>query len=303
MSRLLYNNILETIGNTPLVRLNRIPKGVVAADVYAKIETINPGNWIKDRMAVKMIEDAEKAGQAETGRHDHRGHLRQHRHGAGHRGGGEGLQVHLHHHRQAVQGKSRCAAGVWRRGDRLPHRRRSRRPALLLFGVVAPRARNAEFLEGEPVRQPVQRAGALRTDRPGDLGADRRQGRSPRGRRRHRRHDLRRREIPEGAEAHRQGLGHRYLRLGVQEIQGDRRLRQERDLPVHHRRHRRGLPAAERRLQPDRSLREGDRPRRGDHDRPHRARGRHLRRQLGRLGDGRPAAARRSTSRRARPWW
>ena len=44
MPKKLYNNILETIGNTPMVRLNRIPKGLVAADVYAKIETVNPGN-------------------------------------------------------------------------------------------------------------------------------------------------------------------------------------------------------------------------------------------------------------------
>ncbi len=50
-----------------MVRLNRIPKGIVAADVYAKIETVNPGNSIKDRMAVKMIEDAEKAGKLKPG--------------------------------------------------------------------------------------------------------------------------------------------------------------------------------------------------------------------------------------------
>src|SRR6476659_3034027 len=67
MSRPIYNNILETIGDTPLVRLNRIPKGVVAADVYAKIETTNPGNSIKDRMAVRMIEDAERAGKLRPG--------------------------------------------------------------------------------------------------------------------------------------------------------------------------------------------------------------------------------------------
>jgi cystathionine beta-synthase len=61
------NDILGTIGGTPLVRLNRIPAGVVAATVYAKIETFNPGNSIKDRMAVKMIEDAEKAGLLKPG--------------------------------------------------------------------------------------------------------------------------------------------------------------------------------------------------------------------------------------------
>jgi len=59
-------NILETIGNTPLVRLNKIVKDVDAL-VLAKIETFNPGNSVKDRMAVKMIEDAEKNGQLKPG--------------------------------------------------------------------------------------------------------------------------------------------------------------------------------------------------------------------------------------------
>ncbi|MGQ0733212.1 MAG: pyridoxal-phosphate dependent enzyme [Acidobacteriota bacterium] len=61
------SNILETIGDTPLVRINRITRGVVAADVLAKIETFNPGNSIKDRMAVKMIEDAERSGKLRPG--------------------------------------------------------------------------------------------------------------------------------------------------------------------------------------------------------------------------------------------
>jgi cystathionine beta-synthase len=61
-----YNNILETIGNTPLVRLNTITKEIPAT-VLAKIETTNPGNSIKDRMAVKMIEDAEKSGKLKPG--------------------------------------------------------------------------------------------------------------------------------------------------------------------------------------------------------------------------------------------
>jgi cystathionine beta-synthase len=62
-----HDNILGTIGHTPLVRLNRIPKGIVAADVLAKIETFNPGNSIKDRMALKMIEDAERSGKLVPG--------------------------------------------------------------------------------------------------------------------------------------------------------------------------------------------------------------------------------------------
>jgi cystathionine beta-synthase len=61
-----YNNILETIGNTPMVRLNKITKDIPAT-VLAKIETTNPGNSIKDRMALKMIEDAERDGRLKPG--------------------------------------------------------------------------------------------------------------------------------------------------------------------------------------------------------------------------------------------
>lgn len=61
-----YNNILETIGNTPLVRLNTITKDIPAT-VLAKIESTNPGNSIKDRMALKMIEDAEEKGLLKPG--------------------------------------------------------------------------------------------------------------------------------------------------------------------------------------------------------------------------------------------
>jgi len=61
-----YNDILETIGNTPLVRLNRVI-GSVTATVLAKIETTNPGNSIKDRMALKMIEVAEQNGDLKPG--------------------------------------------------------------------------------------------------------------------------------------------------------------------------------------------------------------------------------------------
>jgi len=65
--RRLTDNILGTIGDTPMVRINRITKGIVDAEVFAKIETFNPGNSIKDRMAVKMIEDAEREGKLRPG--------------------------------------------------------------------------------------------------------------------------------------------------------------------------------------------------------------------------------------------
>lgn len=59
-------NILETIGNTPLVQLNRTAADIPAL-VLAKVETFNPGNSIKDRMAVKMIDDAEERGDLKPG--------------------------------------------------------------------------------------------------------------------------------------------------------------------------------------------------------------------------------------------
>ncbi len=61
------DTILDAIGGTPMVRLNRIPHGIVSGTVLVKLETFNPGNSIKDRMAVKMIEDAERAGELKPG--------------------------------------------------------------------------------------------------------------------------------------------------------------------------------------------------------------------------------------------
>ena len=61
-----YKNILETIGNTPLIKLNNLTKNIDAL-VLAKVEFFNPGSSIKDRMALKMIEDAENDGRLKPG--------------------------------------------------------------------------------------------------------------------------------------------------------------------------------------------------------------------------------------------
>ena len=60
------DNILQTIGNTPLVKLNNITNDIEAL-VLAKVESFNPGNSIKDRMALKMVEDAESDGRLMPG--------------------------------------------------------------------------------------------------------------------------------------------------------------------------------------------------------------------------------------------
>ncbi len=60
------NNILETIGNTPIIRINKITKDIPAT-ILAKVDYFNPGNSIKDRMAIKMIEVAEQEGKLKPG--------------------------------------------------------------------------------------------------------------------------------------------------------------------------------------------------------------------------------------------
>ena len=59
-------NVLETIGNTPMIQLNHVADDISAL-VLAKVETFNPGHSTKDRMAVKMIDDAEKRGDIKPG--------------------------------------------------------------------------------------------------------------------------------------------------------------------------------------------------------------------------------------------
>ncbi|MGB5722496.1 MAG: pyridoxal-phosphate dependent enzyme, partial [Woeseiaceae bacterium] len=62
---MIYNNILETIGNTPVVRLNRMaPDGI---EMYVKVESFNPMASVKDRLAHAIITDAETRGTLEPG--------------------------------------------------------------------------------------------------------------------------------------------------------------------------------------------------------------------------------------------
>jgi cystathionine beta-synthase len=61
-----YNSIIETVGNTPLVKLNRITKDIPGT-FLVKVEYFNPGNSIKDRIGIKMVEDAEKDGSLQPG--------------------------------------------------------------------------------------------------------------------------------------------------------------------------------------------------------------------------------------------
>ena len=286
-----YDNILEAIGHTPMVRINRITKGVIPATVLAKIETFNPGNSIKDRMAVRMIEDAERKGLLKPGGTIIEG-----------TSGNTGMGLAI----AAVIKGYRC---IFTTTDK---QSKEKIDALKAFGaevIVCPtdvdpedprsyysvssrlEKEVAELLEGQPVRQPVELGRALRADRAGDLGTDGRPHHASRLRRRHRRHDQRRRPLPEGAESRIKVWGidtygsvfKKYKETGI--------FDKNEIYPVRHRGHRRGLPAEERRLRRHRRVREGDRQGRRDDDAAHRPRRGHLRRQLRRVGDGRPAAA------------
>jgi cystathionine beta-synthase len=62
----LRNSILESVGRTPMVRLNRVTEGL-AGSLYAKCEFLNPGGSVKDRIAVELIEDAERRGLLRPG--------------------------------------------------------------------------------------------------------------------------------------------------------------------------------------------------------------------------------------------
>jgi cystathionine beta-synthase len=61
-----FDNVVELIGNTPLVRLHSVTAGITAT-VLAKVEYLNPGGSVKDRIAVRMVEEAEKSGQLQPG--------------------------------------------------------------------------------------------------------------------------------------------------------------------------------------------------------------------------------------------
>jgi len=63
---MIYNNIYELIGNTPIVKLNKLVDKNMA-DVYLKLEWFNPGGSVKDRIAISMIEAAEKEGLLNPG--------------------------------------------------------------------------------------------------------------------------------------------------------------------------------------------------------------------------------------------
>ena len=124
-------NILETIGNTPHIRINRLFGD--RAEVWMKSERANPGGSIKDRIALAMIEDAERSGKLKPGGDDHRADLGQYRHRPRHGRRGQGLQADPGHARKHEPRAAPADARLWRdlrpdrQGEGHVRRGRSRR--------------------------------------------------------------------------------------------------------------------------------------------------------------------------------
>ena len=155
-------NILEAIGHTPLVKLNKLV-GPDDATVFVKPEFMNPGGSIKDRMALYIIEKAERRRAAQARRHHRREHQRQHRHGRGALRGGEGLPLHLHDAGQDVEGEDRHACKAF--GAEVvvtpDQRRRPTRPQSYYETAKRIARETPNCFYPEPVPQPRQHRGPL----------------------------------------------------------------------------------------------------------------------------------------------
>ena len=195
-------HIADLVGNTPLVKLNNVVKDAgVACTVLAKVEYMNPGGSVKDRIALRMVEAAEASGELKPG-----GTIVEPT------SGNTGVGLALVAQRKGYHCVFVCPDKV----------SQDKRDVLKAYGaevVVCPTAvapdhpdsyysvsdrlvREIEgALEAEPVRQPRGPEQPLRHDRPGDLGRHRRPGHPLRRRRRHGRHHQRHRPVPQGGLA------------------------------------------------------------------------------------------------------
>ncbi len=90
-----FDTILDTIGGTPVVRINKLAPAHV--NLFVKVEAFNPMGSVKDRLALGVIEEAERQRRAEARPDRDRGNQRQHRHRPGHGVRAEGLSAGRHH--------------------------------------------------------------------------------------------------------------------------------------------------------------------------------------------------------------
>ena len=197
---ILHDSILDTIGDTPLVRLSRIGAGL-RPRLVAKVESFNPGGSIKDRVAVALIEAAERDGRLKPG-----GTIVEPT--SGNTGTGLAIAARLRGYRVIAVMPDKMSR------EKIDLLRAYGADVVLAPTDVPPESpqsyyrrgrpadrRDSRGLPAQPVLQPGQPAGPLRVDRPGDLGADRGPDHPSGRRRRHRRHDHRHRALPARAQA------------------------------------------------------------------------------------------------------
>ena len=194
-------SILDLVGSTPLVRLTRVTRDLGPAErqplLLAKLEMLNPGGSVKDRIGLPMIEAAERAGLLRPGGTIIEPTSRQHRPRPRDRRRAQGLSLHLRHGRQAVDREAGAPAGVRRRGRPLPDERRARNRPESYYSVAARLARDIPGAFKPDQYWNLENPTAHeRDDRARDLGADRGPDHPLRGQRRDRRHDLGRRPLP-----------------------------------------------------------------------------------------------------------
>ena len=193
------DSILDTIGETPLVRLSRIGAGL-KPQIVAKLEVFNPGGSIKDRVAIRLVEAAERDGRLKPG-----GTIIEPT--SGNTGTGLAIAARLKGYRviavmpdKMSKEKIDLLRAYGAEVVVAPTDVAARVAALLLPRRRPPHARHPRRLPAQPVREPRQPADPLRDDRAGAVAPDRRQAHAPRRRRRHGRDDHRDGALPEGAE-------------------------------------------------------------------------------------------------------
>ncbi len=168
------NSVLELVGNTPLVRINRM-NPVPGVEVLVKLEVLNPGGSVKDRIALRMIEQAEAAGELTPGKIVLEASSGNTAIGLAMVCAVKGYQLLVTMSESASEERKRILQGL--RGTDpadagLPRHRRGHRRGL------SPGPRGARQVRpGRPVQQRGQLAGPLRGHGQGDLGGHRRQGR------------------------------------------------------------------------------------------------------------------------------
>ena len=174
----MHETILQSVGRTPLVRLRRLAEGLQAS-VSVKVESLNPGGSVKDRVGVAMIAEAEQRGLAAARRHHHRGDRRQHRRRPGHGRRRQGLPLHLRPARQDVRREDPPAQGLRRRGrHHADHRRRPTRPRATTASPTAWPARSPA--PGGPTSSPTSPTPRSTTAPPARRSGSRPRAGSPR---------------------------------------------------------------------------------------------------------------------------